>query len=196
MDYRGFLGVLNNRISGSCTPYYYRVADIEHAFDFIVENGGMDTDDDYPHTGKDERCYGFTVLIINVIFLNYLKERLFGLMAMNGFRLTMNNRYKQLLQTSLFLFLLVLVTLIIWLYLQGIFIGKCGTDLDYDVVEVGYGTQADKDYLLVRNSWGADWGEHGYARIEHNVIEKTGKCGTAMEALYPVRNGQIVIRWM
>ncbi|MFS7952464.1 putative peptidase C1A, papain, patatin-like phospholipase domain-containing protein [Helianthus anomalus] len=36
----------------------------------------------------------------------------------------------------------------------------------------------------------ADWGEQGYVRIERNVIEKTGKCGIAMEALYHVKNGQ------
>ncbi|MFS7952468.1 putative ananain protein [Helianthus anomalus] len=62
--------------------------------------------------------------------------------------------------------------------------GKCGTGLDHDVVVVGYGTEAGKNYWLVRNSWGADWGEQGYVRIERNVIEKTGKCGIVMEALY------------
>ncbi|KAJ0930214.1 putative zingipain [Helianthus annuus] len=71
-----------------------------------------------------------------------------------------------------------------------IFTGKCGTGLDHDVVVVGYGTEAGKNYWLVRNSWGAEWGEKGYVKIERNVIEKTGKCGIAMEALYPVKNGQ------
>ncbi|KAJ0638923.1 putative zingipain [Helianthus annuus] len=75
-------------------------------------------------------------------------------------------------------------------YSGGIFTSKCGTYLDHYVVVVGYGTEAGKNYWLVRNSWGADWGEQGYVRIERNVIEKTGKCGIAMEVLYPVRNGQ------
>ncbi|KAF5809033.1 putative ananain protein [Helianthus annuus] len=57
-------------------------------------------------------------------------------------------------------------------------------------VVVGYGTEAGKNYWLVRNSWGAEWGEKGYVKIERNVTEKTGKCGIAMEALYPVKNGQ------
>ncbi|KAJ0795435.1 putative zingipain [Helianthus annuus] len=71
-----------------------------------------------------------------------------------------------------------------------IFTGKCGTGLDHDVVVVGYGTEAGKNYWLVRNSWGAEWGEKGYVKIERNVTEKTGKCGIAMEPLYPVKNGQ------
>ncbi|KAJ0596032.1 putative zingipain [Helianthus annuus] len=74
-------------------------------------------------------------------------------------------------------------------YSGGIFTGKCGTYLDHYVVVVGYRTEAGKNYWLVRNSWGADWGEQGYVRIERNVIEKTGICGIAMEALYPVKNG-------
>ncbi len=44
---------------------------------------------------------------------------------------------------------------------------------------VGFDTAAD--YWIVRNSWGADWGEKGYIRM------KMGKnlCGLADAAAYP-----------
>uniref|UniRef100_K3YGJ8 adenylate kinase n=3 Tax=Setaria TaxID=4554 RepID=K3YGJ8_SETIT len=75
-------------------------------------------------------------------------------------------------------------------HVQGVFTGRCGTSLDHGVVAVGYVTDEDgNDYWLVRNSWGADWGEAGYIRMKRNVTARTGKCGIAMEAKYPVKDG-------
>lgn len=43
----------------------------------------------------------------------------------------------------------------------------------------------------MRNSWGSDWGENGYAKLQRNLLDtNTGKCGIAMEASYPVKNTQ------
>ena len=77
-----------------------------------------------------------------------------------------------------------------FVYIQGVFTGRCGTDVDHGVTAVGYGTEDGKDYWLVRNSWGADWGENGYIRMERNVKGlRSGKCGIAIEASYPVKTG-------
>merc|ERR1712232_1052160 len=55
--------------------------------------------------------------------------------------------------------------------------GGDGWDLDHGVNLVGYGTQDGKDYWLVRNSWAADWGEHGYIRLRRYGDGKE-PCGT------------------
>ena len=59
----------------------------------------------------------------------------------------------------------------------------CGTNLDHAVTAVGYGTESGQDYYLVRNSWGASWGEAGYIKIA--AVEGAGICGIQMESLYP-----------
>lgn len=41
----------------------------------------------------------------------------------------------------------------------------CGNDINHAVNAVGFNGNAPVPYYIVRNSWGADWGENGYVRI-------------------------------
>ena len=50
----------------------------------------------------------------------------------------------------------------------------CGTDLDHGVTLVGY--EAETDAWIIKNSWGANWGESGYVRIKRATDGK-GICG-------------------
>jgi len=61
---------------------------------------------------------------------------------------------------------------------------KCGTNLDHAVTAVGYGTEGGKDYYLVRNSWGASWGENGYIRIAADK-DGSGVCGILLDSNRP-----------
>eukprot|EP00406_Dinophysis_acuminata_P065284 CAMPEP_0179292602 /NCGR_PEP_ID=MMETSP0797-20121207/42938_1 /TAXON_ID=47934 /ORGANISM="Dinophysis acuminata, Strain DAEP01" /LENGTH=463 /DNA_ID=CAMNT_0021001715 /DNA_START=9 /DNA_END=1400 /DNA_ORIENTATION=- len=47
--------------------------------------------------------------------------------------------------------------------------------LDHGAALVGYGASGAHKYWLIRNSWGADWGERGYYRI----VRGANKCGLA-----------------
>ncbi|KAF7268188.1 hypothetical protein GWI33_018650 [Rhynchophorus ferrugineus] len=71
----------------------------------------------------------------------------------------------------------------IQLYDSGVYTGFC-LDweflIDHAVTVVGYGSENGVDYWIVRNSWGADWGESGYFRLQRGV----NKCSVASEAAY------------
>ena len=62
----------------------------------------------------------------------------------------------------------------------------CGTSLDHGVLLVGYGTDNGQDYWLVKNSWGAGWGEKGYFRLARDDSSKdAGTCGLQLQPSYP-----------
>jgi cathepsin L len=63
-------------------------------------------------------------------------------------------------------------------YESGVFTGcTYNISMDHAVQLIGYGTDAATglDYWLVRNSWSASWGEHGYIRLVRNSQNET--CG-------------------
>jgi C1A family cysteine protease len=74
-------------------------------------------------------------------------------------------------------------------YSGGIFDStQCGTQLDHAVTNVGYGFENGKDYWIVRNSWGASWGENGYIRIVKSNTTGAGICGINKQPSYPKEN--------
>jgi len=54
---------------------------------------------------------------------------------------------------------------------------------------VGYGAEDSSDdftnYYRIKNSWGANWGDHGYINLARSIYDKEGKCGILIDAIYP-----------
>ncbi len=58
------------------------------------------------------------------------------------------------------------------------------TGIDHAILTVGYGVDSSsgQKYWKVKNSWGASWGEAGYARICRDCHKNgpAGECGILM----------------
>nr|XP_043614898.1 low-temperature-induced cysteine proteinase-like [Erigeron canadensis] len=151
---------------------------MDYAFEFIIKNGGIDTEEDYPYTGKDGKC--------DAIRKNA------KVVTIDGYEDVPVNDESALKKAAANQPIAVAIEAggrEFQFYTSGIFTGSCGTDLDHGVLVVGYGTESGKDYWIVKNSWGAEWGEGGYLKMERNIKAKTGKCGIAMEASYATKTG-------
>ncbi|GAV71856.1 Peptidase_C1 domain-containing protein/Granulin domain-containing protein/Inhibitor_I29 domain-containing protein [Cephalotus follicularis] len=152
---------------------------MDYGFDFIIKNGGIDTEEDYPYRAADNTCDQ-----------NRKNARV---VTIDGYEDVPENDENSLRKALAHQPISVAIEAggrEFQLYQSGVFSGSCGTALDHGVVAVGYGIENGIDYWIVRNSWGPNWGEDGYIRMERNVANTaTGKCGIAMEASYPTKNG-------
>ena len=55
--------------------------------------------------------------------------------------------------------------------------------VDHAVLLVGYGSENDQDFWLLKNSWGTDWGEKGYYKLARN---RNNLCSLASYGIFPV----------
>jgi hypothetical protein len=152
---------------------------MDYAFEFIIKNGGIDTEADYPYKAADGRCDQ-----------NRKNAKVVTIDSYEDVPENSEASLKKALAHQPISVAIEAGGRAFQLYSSGVFDGLCGTELDHGVVAVGYGTENGKDYWIVRNSWGNRWGESGYIKMARNIEAPTGKCGIAMEASYPIKKGQ------
>ena len=149
---------------------------MDYAYEWIISNGGIDTEKDYPYTGTDTVC-------------DNTKEHTVAVAVSSFEDVPPNNEaaLKKAVTMQPVSIAIAASGLPFQLYSHGVFNGSCSNQLDHGVLIVGYDTDAEtgQEYWVVKNSWGEVWGEQGFIRMAMNH-GAAGLCGLAMVPSYPV----------
>jgi cathepsin L len=125
---------------------------MNQAFDYLIQFGGSEGQKDYPYTARDGSCKADKGKVAATIASHKElppNENALGDAIQNG-PVSVAIEADQ----SIFQF-----------YKSGILDGNCGKNLDHGVLAVGYKSDANKGYWIVKNSWGASWGNQGFVWI-------------------------------
>ena len=148
---------------------------MDKAFEYAIDNG-MCKLEDVPYDAESEFCSSSVKNCKKVAYFN----QCFNIPA-NNERLLREAVYRSPVAVSI-----EADTKTFQFYNGGIVDStNCGTDLDHGVLAIGYGEEDGKKYWIVKNSWGANWGEAGYVRIGRSDSEDSeGVCGIAKDASF------------
>ncbi|KAF6777343.1 hypothetical protein AHF37_03285 [Paragonimus kellicotti] len=145
-------------MGGGCDDVYSTDTYVE-----IVKMGGLELQEDYPYVAKRQYCQmdqsKVVAKISGAVILDNDERMQAAWLAENGpMSVGLNAKYLQF-------------------YRSGISHPsetECpSTEINHAGLTVGYGTEDDVPYWIVKNSWGERWGENGYFRIYRG----DGTCG-------------------
>ena len=144
---------------------------MEYAFQWIKENG-METEEDYPYTGYKGSCKADPS--------KYIDMKVTGWKKLGSSTSTWSPVDEEEIKEFLYEtgpLAIALNANPLQTYSGGILdktSSQCPVSgINHAVTLVGYGAESGVDYWIVKNSWGANWGENGYSRIRRG----TGCCG-------------------
>nr|XP_046255570.1 cathepsin S-like [Scatophagus argus] len=146
---------------------------MHHAFQYVIDNQGIDSNVGYPYVGRTGTCrYNPAYRAANCSSYSFLPEGNEGAL-------------KQALATVGPISVAIDATRPRFtFYRSGVYDDpSCSQDVNHGVLAVGYGTLNGQDYWLVKNSWGTRFGDQGYIRMARN---KGDQCGIALYACYPI----------
>ena len=146
---------------------------MEYAFTWLVKNG-METEEDYPYTGVKGTCKADKTKYIDMKVTGYKK---LGQSSSTWSPVDEDEIKEFLYETGPLA--VALNADILQTYTGGVIdvsSSKCpASGINHAVTMVGYGYDdtVNKDYWIIKNSWGENWGEDGYFRIKRG----SGTCG-------------------
>ena len=145
---------------------------MEGAFKFVIQNGQCSLSS-YPYTAKDGTCKTCTALA--------------HISSCSDVRPNDQVSLKGAVSQQPVAVAISADSRIFQSYSGGVITStSCYTSLNHGVLVVGYGTENDIDYWLVKNSWGPNWGLDGYVKIQKSSSNNDpGVCGISMQPSFP-----------
>jgi cysteine peptidase B len=121
----------------------------EHAFNYVISAGGLDTEASYPYTAQDGTCNFQTNSIGATI---------------KSWSYVTQNDDENAMQQSIYSTgpASICVDASSWQNYNGGVLTDCGDSVDHCVQLTGFSTQSGTPAWNVRNSWNTDWGVNGY----------------------------------
>jgi len=147
---------------------------MDQAFEYIIKNKGIDTEASYPYQGVDGKC-NYNASNCGATISSYSDIPSKNESALASAVQTVGPVSVAIDAAGIsFQF-----------YRSGVYYDIfCSQDnLDHGVLAVGLGNDGDKDYYIVKNSWGTDWGMSGYIYMSRN---HNNNCGISTQASYPI----------
>jgi len=147
---------------------------MDDAFQYVINNKGIDTEASYPYTAADGSCH-YSAANCGSTLGAYQDVQSGSEAALTTASATIGP-ISVAIDASHNSF---------QLYSSGVYYEPAcsATSLDHGVLVVGYGTSGGQDYYIVKNSWGSSWGMSGYIWMSRN---RSNNCGIATMASYPI----------
>jgi len=157
---------------------------MDYAFKFVIENGGIDSESDYPYVAQDGTCD--------------LGKRAKHVATFSGYQDVPENNADQLAAAVSKQPVSVAIQANreeFQLYSGGVLdSARCGYQLDHGVLVVGMTDESNTEFpnaWIVKNSWGGSWGVEGYIYISRETdTDRRGICGILEDPSYPT-GGQV-----
>jgi len=127
------------------------------AYQYVQAAGGLESEALYPFLGQDGTCAANKTLEQDPItgFQYAIPQGSTDEVAMANFLAT-NQPVSTAVDASQW-----------FSYSGGVLMAdQCGQEIDHGVQIVGYNGLDSNGYWIIRNMWGADWGENGYIRLQ------------------------------
>jgi C1A family cysteine protease len=139
---------------------------MDNAFKYI-ESNPLETESEYPYKGRNGKCA-------------YSKSKGVGTVSkFTDVKSDSAPSLKTALNKGPVSIAIEADKMVFQMYTSGILDSKkCGKKLDHGVLAVGYG----EGYFIVKNSWGASWGDKGYIKISDSA---SNICGILSQPSYP-----------